>query len=235
MSGGIKDPLRLFIMFLKSAAFYLFKTPTHPKDRFDLLYSIKKDPWHYNKSPYELKKYQETLSLIKEEAAIKEKEKTYNKVLEIGCSIGVFTAMLAPHCSHLLAVDASEVAIARAKEHCKSFPQIEFRCMDIFKAEPGTGFDLIVCSEILYYLDDTALIKELMYKMHNWLTLPGKLLLTHMRRKSEDGIGFGRSFFNFPRMGAVTVHNIFKENNSFKLINEIERELYLVSLFEKKL
>lgn len=227
MSGPIRNPFSLLVMFLKSAAFYLFRTPTPPKDRFDLLYSVKNDPWKYHSSQYEYNKYKDTLSLLK--------TSPYGKVLEMGCSIGVLTGMLAPYCKELAAVDASKVALELASKNCEQFSHIKFYCMDLFNDPVHDKFNLIVCSEILYYLDDRCKIKEMMFKMADWLFPGGYLLLTHMRRKSEDGVGFGRSLLGFPAMGAVSVHGIFKEDGGpFKLIQELTEEYYIVSLFQKQ-
>lgn len=227
MAAPIRNPFRLFAMFLNSAAFYLFRIPTPPKDRFDLLYSLKKDPWHYHSSTYESDKYKDTLSLLA--------GASYGTVLEMGCSVGVFTAQLAPLCKNLIAADASSVALERTRVHCKEFPYITFKCMDLFNDALDEKFDLIVCSEVLYYLDDYNKIKEMMHKMADWLLPDGKVLLAHMRRKKEDGVGFGRSLLGFPSMGAVSVHGIFKEESApFEIVSEIIKDLYIVSVFKKR-
>lgn len=110
---------------------------------FDQLYRDHPDPWAFETSPYEQEKYAATLSLLRAEP--------YGNALEVGCAIGVLTAQLARYCTNLLAVDASEIALERARARgLPSFVRFEKRMVP---AEfPDGQFDLILLSEIVYYL-----------------------------------------------------------------------------------
>ena len=92
---------------------------TLPPDYFDHVYQANRDPWNFETSPYEREKYAATLAALP--------RPHYAKAFEIGCSLGVLTAQLAPRCGHLLAVDVSEAALAQARARCAALPQVEIQ------------------------------------------------------------------------------------------------------------
>src|SRR5215207_10945014 len=86
------------------------------REYFENLYNQSPDPWGFETSPYEREKYERTLGVLQ--------GRRYQRALEVGCSIGVFTTMLAPLCDELLAVDVSEKAVAAARDRLTSFPHV---------------------------------------------------------------------------------------------------------------
>ena len=76
-------------------------------ERFDSRYRAEPDPWRYETSDYEREKYERTLLEVPEVAV---------RALEIGCSIGVFTEMLATRCREVVAIDFSATALERARQ-----------------------------------------------------------------------------------------------------------------------
>jgi SAM-dependent methyltransferase len=116
--------------------------------RFEALYARSPDPWDYDTSVYEQEKYRRTLDALPEGRIA--------SVLEVGCSIGVFTQMLAARCERVLAVDFSERALALARERLGGVANAELRHVRFPEQVPGGRWDAIVCSEVLYYLDADA-------------------------------------------------------------------------------
>jgi 2-polyprenyl-3-methyl-5-hydroxy-6-metoxy-1,4-benzoquinol methylase len=115
-----------------------------PPEYFDRIYAADADPWGYTTSAYERQKYAATLAALP--------RAHFARAFEPGCSIGVLTRMLARRCTHLVAADASEVSLERAHAWCRGMRNISFRRMRIPAQWPGGTFDLIVLSEVLYYL-----------------------------------------------------------------------------------
>ena len=111
---------------------------------FDRLYARDPDPWQFASSDYEREKYAATLDALP--------PGRYARAFEIGCSIGVFTRQLAASCDELLAVDIAHGALAQAEARCEDQPWVHFAAMDVRRAWPQGRFDLIVFSEVLYYL-----------------------------------------------------------------------------------
>ena len=118
-------------------------------EQFEQIYGQSPDPWDYRGSAYEAEKYARTL------AAIGPGRRA--RALEIGCSIGVFTEQLAPRCEALVALDFSARAIALARERLSAATNVELVHASFPELAPVGPWDLVVCSEVLYYLDAAAL------------------------------------------------------------------------------
>ena len=110
---------------------------------FDDVYRANDDPWAFASSPYEQQKYADTLAALL--------RPHYGRAFEIGCSIGVLTAQLAPRCGHLLSVDVSEAALIQARQRCARLPQVALRRLQVPDEFPEGQFDLILLSEVGYY------------------------------------------------------------------------------------
>jgi SAM-dependent methyltransferase len=108
---------------------------------FERLYAAHADPWAYETSPYETRKYALTMRLLP--------RRRFRCGFEIGCSIGVLTGLLAARCDSLLAVDVSEAPLAQGRARCGK--NVKFARMRVPTAWPVKKFDLIVLSEVLYY------------------------------------------------------------------------------------
>ena len=111
---------------------------------FDALYRENADPWKVHTSAYERDKYAATLQALS--------KPRYDHILEIGCSIGVMTRALAMRRGRLLAVDVSDVALRHARALCTA-SHVTFRKSEVPDGWPSGSFDLIVLSEVLYFLD----------------------------------------------------------------------------------
>lgn len=199
---------------------------TDPCMFFDSLYRLKADPWNYSKSQYEIKKYGETLEIM-----VGQK---YNRILEVGCAEGVFTRMLKDRGESILAVDVSETALERAQKRNSDIPCVQFRKLNIYEEEPGEKFDLIICSEVLYYLDDPQCITAARERFISWLNKGGHILLVHMRRLSDDNSGHKSTVTGLPRIGAKTVHDIFHNSDKLELLKENLQPMYRISLYQLK-
>ena len=137
---------------------------------FEQLYREQGDPWGFETSPYEQAKYAETLAALP--AA------RYAEALEVGCANGVLTALLAPRCDRLLAVDPSPTALAAARARCRDLPQVRLEERSLPAQTPAGPFDLILLSEVIYYWDGDDLARMAAY-LRGALRSGGDLLLVH--------------------------------------------------------
>jgi cyclopropane fatty-acyl-phospholipid synthase-like methyltransferase len=119
-------------------------TGSRPSEHFQRLYQSNPDPWRFTTSAYEQAKYQQTLSALG--------ARRFTSGLEVGCSIGVLTRMLAPRCDRLLGVDIVEAPLQEARSRCADQPHTRFSRMRMPDEWPTGNFDLIVFSEVLYFL-----------------------------------------------------------------------------------
>jgi SAM-dependent methyltransferase len=112
------------------------------------------DPWRYFVCEYENKKY------IRQIEAMKQYCPQPRSILEIGCAEGAHTLMLAsafPEAS-ILGIDISHFAVERAKRNCQQCENVKIIEADVTEQLfrqvqwPESTFDVIVQSELLYYL-----------------------------------------------------------------------------------
>jgi cyclopropane fatty-acyl-phospholipid synthase-like methyltransferase len=110
---------------------------------FERLYAGGADPWGFASSAYEREKYAASLAALP--------AGRFGAALEVGCSIGIFTRTLAARCDTVLALDVAENALEQARVNCPA-PHVRFLNREVPACWPDGCFDLIVLSEVLYYL-----------------------------------------------------------------------------------
>jgi cyclopropane fatty-acyl-phospholipid synthase-like methyltransferase len=141
-----------------------------PASYFEDLYAADPDPWRFATSDYEREKYAATLAALG--------TRPIGAALEIGCSIGVLTRQLAPRCARLVAVDVAEAALDEARRRCADQTHVAFARMQVPGAWPLGTYDVIVLSEVLYYLDH-ADIGFAARRVKASLAAGGTVLLVH--------------------------------------------------------
>jgi cyclopropane fatty-acyl-phospholipid synthase-like methyltransferase len=184
------------------------------REYFEKLYAESPDPWGFETSPYERGKYERTLDVLA--------YRRYRHALEIGCSIGVFTAMLAPLCDELLAVDVSKKAVAIAKERLADFPHVRIEVRTLPEETPEELFDLVVASEVLYYWPEDVMLAALR-RFEEVLTPGGALLAVHWRKETKT----------YPLQGDE-VHELLVEHTRLANTTTIVEPEYRLDLFEDK-
>ena len=146
------------------------------REYFEELYAESNDPWNFETSGYERNKYWRTLQVLG--------ERRFERALEAGASIGVFTEMLAGRCDELLAVDVSERAVVAARERLSGYKHIVVERRTLPEQMPDGPFDLIVASEILYYYTREEMLAALR-TFERELARGGVLLAVHWRRETR--------------------------------------------------
>jgi Nodulation protein S (NodS) len=110
---------------------------------FERLYGAEPDPWQFRSRPYEIRKRAVTLASLPAER--------YATTFEPGCSIGVLTSDLASRSDQVLSMDLSVLALVQA---AKTVPaNVELRQGAVPRDWPTGRFELVVLSEVCYYLD----------------------------------------------------------------------------------
>ncbi|TBY80364.1 glycosyltransferase [Rhizobium leguminosarum bv. viciae] len=179
------------------------------------------DPWNYI-SVYEQVKYAQTLSLIPE---------GIEKALELACAEGIFTEKLAPKVARLTATDISQRAIDRAIKRCRDHGNVELRVVDFVKSDVPPEQDLVICSEVLYYMKDEEMLAAVCRKMAAAVKPGGYLITAHAHIRQDEP---GRTGFDWGHpFGVETIKRVFAAQAGLALEETIDTELYAIHRFRK--
>jgi 2-polyprenyl-3-methyl-5-hydroxy-6-metoxy-1,4-benzoquinol methylase len=126
-------------------------------EHFERLYAESADPWGYCTSAYERTKYADTLAALP--------ARPLGAVLEVGCSIGVFTRQLATRCERVVGLDFSPRALALAATRTNGLTNVTLAQGSFPEEAPSGEWDVVLCSEVLYYLGEDALAQAI-----DWLS-----------------------------------------------------------------
>lgn len=148
---------------------------------FDELYDRNADPWGLASEPYEQRKHALTTAVLP--------RPRYRRAFEPGCAIGVLTGRLAERCDELLAWDGAAAAVRQARERVQH-PHVHIEQHRVPQRWPGGRFDLVVVSELLYFLapDDR---QDLYARARNGLEPSGHLVAVHWRHPFAEAPSTG--------------------------------------------
>ena len=107
------------------------------------------DPFGFDRNPEEQLKFARTLEVCG--------DGTFGRVLELGCAVGTFTELLARRARDVLALDVSQAAVDRVLERTHEHANVRAVVMSIPGEFPDEVFDLVVASDVLYYLPTVEL------------------------------------------------------------------------------
>jgi hypothetical protein len=184
-----------------------------PVKYFQRIYARKGDPWEFETSEYERAKYEDTLAALPHEQ--------YQGGVEVGCSIGVLTKMLAERCDELLGLDVSDRALDKARERCSELQGVRFACMRVPQTMPEGEFDLVMVSEVAYYwtLADLEKAADGLAERH---AQGGHLVLVHLTEWVPD----------YPLTGDQ-VHDYWLERPEWRRVGGARRERYRIDVLER--
>jgi trans-aconitate methyltransferase len=114
-----------------------------PPSYFDQLYEDRPDPWSLRTRWYEARKRDITLAALP--------SARYATAFEPGCSVGLLTTGLAVRCDRVLAMDVSAAALEQARPTLPT--NVELRIGSVPGDWPEHRYDLVILSELAYYLD----------------------------------------------------------------------------------
>ncbi len=189
---------------------------------FERFFSEGENPWDYD-SPYEQTKYLQTLDLLP--------QRRLARAIEIGCAEGHFTVQLAPRVDELIAADIAPTALRRAARRCAMYKHIQYERLNLVQDRLSGRFDLIVCSEILYYVGDKAALAATARKLADALNPGGYLLTAHANLVVDEP---DRTGFNWDApFGAKVIAETFATTRPLKAIRELRTSLYRISLYRR--
>ncbi len=153
---------------------HLFVTPPEecPDDTLDGVHEDDADPWGVESRWYERRKRDLVLAALP--------RPRFRRALEVGCSTGALAQSLAARAATLVAVDRSPVALRAARARLAETPGTEVLELDVPASWPQGRFDLVVVSEVGYFLSPRAL-DRLVDRVADCLDEDGVVVLCHWR------------------------------------------------------
>lgn len=178
------------------------------REHFDSVHADREDPWRVTSRWYEIRKRAVTLASLPSEH--------YSSVLEIGCSIGVLTEALAERADDVLGVDLSEEAVSRARLRLAARANVRVEPCDVVADLPSGPFDLIVLSEVGYYLTPDQLV-DLATRMAAILRSGGDVVACHWRHPEGDFTQSGDDVHRILRAQSGLTPVVFHQEADFVL------------------
>jgi trans-aconitate methyltransferase len=121
---------------------------------FDAMYAAGEDPWGFDHLWYEQRKRDLTVAVLP--------RRRYAHAVELGSSTGVLSAALLGRCARLTCVELHPRAVGIARRRlADAGERVRVEVGDIVRWRPTEHHDLVVISEVLYYLDATGLAEVL--------------------------------------------------------------------------
>lgn len=192
------------------------------RERFWNGFFEQEDPWNYA-SEYEQEKYIRQLKLLPTEPPA--------NVLELACAEGHFTELLASRVGHILACDISARALERARLRCRKYANVDFVQLDLSQDKFPSGMDLVVCSEVLYYLADEAELEMVVGRLVNALRPGGYLITAHSFVLKDNMERTGFDWDN--AFGAETIVRVMEKTSEIALDASIQTELYRIDRYKR--
>ena len=150
---------------------------TLPATYFAAMYAGAEDPWGFRSRWYEQRKRDLMMAALT--------RPRYRRAFEPGCSIGVLTAALADRCDEVVAADVDERAVSTARSELARHGHVRVERLSVPQEWPDGMFDLVVISEVAYYLARPEL-EQLLDCAVGSLAPRGTLLACHWRHPVPD-------------------------------------------------
>lgn len=181
---------------------------------FEERYRADPDPWGYTTSDYERDKYAATLAACG--------PGPFARALELGASIGVFSASLAAHCRHLTTIDAAPTAVELARRRLANRTNVQILEGTIPGAITDGPYDLVVASEILYYLTADEL-ESTLDRLCDETTSGARIVAVHWRAGGPER-----------PLSAGDVHATLRRQSWLQTVARADTEDYRLDVLDRR-
>ncbi len=147
--------------------------PARDASYFDKLYAQSADPWQLADSWYERRKRALLLAALPRER--------FRRCFEPGCALGHLSAELWERVDELLCADGSAAAVLATRDRLPDAVRVQQ--LTIPDQWPRERFDLIVLSEVAYYVEALDVLAQ---RISESLDEDGVLVLLHWRHAAPD-------------------------------------------------
>ena len=151
-----------------------------PDGYFDDMYAASGDPWRLGERWYDRRKYAITMAMLP--------RPRYRHAYEPGCSVGVLTEMLRERCDRVTATDVAAAALDSAHRRLADSGGLDGVTLlqsSLDTPWPGPDVDLVVLSEVGYYLE-APLLSSVLARECPRLGRGATVIAAHWRHRVED-------------------------------------------------
>lgn len=148
-----------------------------PDGYFDDVYADSADPWGMAERWYEQRKYSITMAMLPDQR--------YRHAFEPGCSIGMLTERLLERCDHVTSYDVAQAALDTTRGRLGDRGDLTLVRSSLDAAWPGDDVDLVLISEVAYYLSEETL-RGVMARECARLATGTTVVAAHWRHPVED-------------------------------------------------
>ncbi|MCZ2495205.1 methyltransferase domain-containing protein [Xylophilus sp. Kf1] len=143
------------------------------------MYSASDDPYSVKTRWYEQRKRALLMAALPQQR--------YRRAYEPGCGVGELTLGLAARCDEVLAADFSEQAVQVARQRTAALPhvQVERQTLPTDWPREAPPFDLIVLSEVAYFLDEEQ-VRQVAQRCSRSLVRHGTLVACDWRPDFQE-------------------------------------------------
>ncbi len=189
---------------------------------FERVYRETGDPWASGAPQYryQRRKYATLMALLPA-------GRRYAQALDIGCGLGAMVGLLEARADSVLGLDVAQAAVDLARARHQGRPALSFAQGDVLDL-PRTldgRFDLIVVSDVLYYLSplSDATLKGVAARVGQMLAPGGLCLLAN------------HFFFAADRESRVSqrIHRAFGWSVGMDVVSEHRRPFYLATVLRR--
>lgn len=184
---------------------------------FEEQYATDPDPWGFDSKWYEKRKFALTIAALP--------NPRYERAFEPGCANGALTLRLLERCDEIVASDILPAVVERARQRVLNAgtspsAKIDVQQLAIPDEWPLGNFDLVVLSEVLYYLTPDG-FETAMEKLAASLRANGNVIAVHWRGET-----------NYPLRGD-DVHDQLSRQTFLRTLSSYEEESFRLSVFER--
>lgn len=179
---------------------------------FEARYRADPDPWDYETSAYEREKYAVTLAACG--------GGPHRHAMELGGSIGVFSALLAPCVGVLHTLDGAPTAVRDAVRRLTGHRNATAEVGRIPADLPAGPFDLVVASEVLYYLEEPDFERTLEV-LHEIMAPGARLVAVHYALDGPER-----------PLTAAQVHEVLRSCSWLRSIERRDAGTYLLDILK---
>lgn len=148
-----------------------------PDSYFDDIYAASPDPWQMAERWYEQRKYAITVAMLP--------HARYRHAFEPGCSIGMLTERLVDRCDHVTACDVAQAALDATRDRVGERGNLTLSRSSFDARWPVADVDLVVMSEVAYYLS-AATLRRVLDRECARLPAGATLIAAHWRHAVVD-------------------------------------------------